>query len=490
MKLAYKIFCLPLTNSKRVKLIEWIEEYADIYNFAAQFIPSLPEKYLKFKQPSLLYTKWIKGEKVERNVIPAQSAFCAISDAVSNYKSTKTINKIEHPNIIKFGNTSYRIIKQNDNYGFRLGGVKGIFVPLRIGEKQESVKERLDATIEHKTNVGIIIYNLRDNSVSIPYEVNSPHKFLKKDKIETFIGVDRGINNHVVLSAVDKTTFKVLGVKIISGMETKSKMQHLKKIANKRRHSRKEVGSKIHNIQNTNAHVISSEIVKFAVQYNNPVVIFEDLKSMKKNRLRNKHGGTAGKGKRRMIASWNYADLKTKTDYKLKLDGIWTFEVRAYMTSQECHRCGAIGIRDGIHFHCEVCGLGCGSNPQSTIGQYNADVNASINIALRGIYVLYGRKPGTVAVPIGQPGENSLNPIPTEMMGIGRYNSFSDRLDETTALYSANRNSLAVSDQPNAMASVVDCVPGNGQHSCLYKGRNTNIASTKYTGKTNISEVL
>ena len=52
MKLAYKIFCLPLTNAKRVKLVEWIEEYADIYNFAAQFIPSLPEKYFKFKQPS------------------------------------------------------------------------------------------------------------------------------------------------------------------------------------------------------------------------------------------------------------------------------------------------------------------------------------------------------------------------------------------------------------------------------------------------------
>jgi len=490
MKLAHKIYCLALTKTKEEWLEAQIQEYADIYNYAARFIPSLPEKYLKFKQPSLLYTKWIKGGKVERKIIMAASAFCAISDAVANYKSSERHTLIEKPNIVKYGNHGYKIIKNKDHYGIVVGGVKGIFLPLRIGKKQDDVKELLDYVIENKKDVGIITYNFRDNSISISHTVESEHKFLKKGKIETIIGVDRGVNNHVVLSAVDRETHKVLGIKIISGMEDKGKIRHLKKIANKRQESRKEVGNKIQNIQNTNAHRISRELVNFTIQYNNPVVIFEDLKSMKKNRLRNKHGGKSGKGLRKMVASWNYADLKTKSDYKLKQKGIWTFEVNAWMTSQDCHRCGAIGIRDGIHFHCENCGLGCGSNPQSTIGQYNADVNASINIAHKGIYVLYECKPDTIAVSNGQPNDSITSPIPTEMTDAGRYNSVSNRLDETNAHNCANRSSLAVSDQPSAKVSVVGCAPENDPHSSIHKDQDRNTGRMESTEQTIISEAV
>jgi len=489
MKLAYKIHCLSLTRTKEEWLNSQIQEYANIYNYAARFIPSLPEKYFKFKQPSKLYTKWIKGGKVERKVIQAQSAFCAIADAVANYKSSERYTFIEKPNIIKFGNNGYKFIKNKDHYGIIVGGKKGIFIPLRIGKKQDEVKELLDYVITTNKNVGIITYNFRNNSISISHTVESEHKFLKKGEIKTIIGVDRGINNHVVLSAVDKKTKKVLGIKIISGMEDRDRMRHLKKIANKRRESKKEVGNKIRNIQDTNAHRISRAIVNFTTQFNNPVMIFEDLKSMKKNRLRKKYGGKAKKGQRKMVASWNYADLKTKTDYKLKEKGIWTFEVRAWMTSQYCHRCGAIGIRDGIHFHCENCGLGCGSTPQSTVGQYNADVNASINIALRGIHVLYGREPDTVAVSNGQPDDSTTSPIPTEMNGAGRYNSKSNRLDKTNARIE-NGGSLAVSDQPNAQVSVAGGAPENDLYSSLFKGNDKNAGRIEPEEQNAIREVL
>lgn len=488
---AIKIYCLPLTQNKNLIILNWLNEYAIFYNYASQFMPSMPKKYFDEPNPSKLYTKWVKSALIPRTQILASSAFQAISDARANFQTTKIINHIDSPNIIKFGAAGYKIIEKTGNYGIVLKGLTDtVFLPLKIGDTQEHLKNKIQHAIESKGNFGIILFNLRDNSISIPQKTQSPHKFLKKDKLQTFIGVDRGVNNHVVLSAVDRTTKKVISIKIISGLETKDEMKHLKKIAAKKQQSNKEVGNKILNIQNTNAHRISHEIVKFALRFQSPLIIFEDLSSMKKQKLRLKHNGKAHRGTRRMVASWNYADLKTKTDYKLEQQGMWSFEVKAWMTSQICHRCGAIGIRNGIGFSCPHCGLGVGSNPLSTIGQYNSDVNASINIALRGLHVLYGHGKDTVAVSNDQPNENIVSPIPTEMTNIQRYNSESSQLNETIAPACANRNSSVASDQPMANVGQMSCALENNIVSSPYKGVDNFPERTKSNQKINIGEVL
>ena len=488
---SFKIHCLPLTTVKKNILQLWVQEYADIYNYSAKFIPSLPIKYIDEPNPSLLYTKWITSKLLVRNFIPSQSAGQAITDARANFKTNKIINVINMPNIIKFGNNGYIFTKKNNTYGIVLKGIKSkIFIPLQIGDLQTELRLKLDTASETKKDVGIILYNLRDNSISIPHKTKSSHKFLKKNKLETIIGVDRGINNHVVLSAIDKKSKKVLGIKIISGLESKDKMRHLKKIVAKRQESGKDVNNRIQNIQTTNAHRISHAIVEFALKYPAPIVIFEDLNSMKKQRLRQKNGGKASKGLRKTVASWNYADVKTKTDYKLAEQGLYSFEVKAWLTSQLCHRCGAIGIREGIGFKCPSCGLGVGSNPTSTIGQYNADVNASINIALRGLHVLYGRVKDTVVVSNGQPHETISNPIPMEMTDSRRYDNESNRLNETTASEDANRSSSTVSDQPMANVSQANCVPENDILSSSYKGVDNYPIRTESEQKSDISEML
>lgn len=430
---AFKIKCLPLTQSKRDTLWELCVEYAKVYNHVSNFLPTLPEWYWKGKTGHL-YRKYVtkkKGKenlKVETNLLTSMEKLYAIGDATANYKSAIANNKKSRkglkvqemkPNILKFDNGRYEIIKRgNDEYGIVIGKTNQLFIPLVLGNFDEA-KWHLDASIECRKKPGAITYNFRDNTISVPKSFEGEKKFLKKTELKTFIGVDVGINNTATLCAIqfEENEPVVKKVDVFSARELNNKLRQLKKKNNALKSNGKPISNNIRNIQDTTSHQLSRRIVDFALEFENPVVFLEDLKSMKKNRIRVKNSGKEGKYQRRMISAWNYAELITKTNYKLKAEGIWTMEINPYLTSQKCSNCGTIGIRTGSTFHCETCGFGCGSTPQGTIGEMNADVNASINIALTGLLVLYGRKGGRVALPNGLPNENVVNPISTEMTG-------------------------------------------------------------------------
>lgn len=430
---AFKIKCLPLTQSKRATLWELCVEYAETYNHVSRFLPSLPEWYWKGKT-GYLYKKYVtkkKGKsslKIETKVLKSSEKLYAIQDAASNYKSAIANNnksrkglKIQEmkPNVIKFDKKRYEIVKRKNNeYGIVING-ENIFIPLVLGDFEEA-RWHLDSAIECGNNPGAITYNYRDNTISIPMSFESEKKFLKKTELTTFIGVDLGVNNTATLCAIQFESNEpvVKGIEVFSGTNHQHRLKHIQKKNDALKSSRKPITNVIRNIQDTTSHQLSKRIVDFTLQFDNPVVFFEDLSSIKKKQRRVKSGGMEGKYRRKMIWSWNYAELITKTTYKLKAEGLWTMDINPTFTSQKCSKCGTIGIRTGSTFHCERCGFGCGSTPQGTIGEMNADVNASINIALTGLFVLYGRKGGRVALPNGQPDENVVNPIPTEMTGI------------------------------------------------------------------------
>jgi hypothetical protein len=259
----FKVHCLDLTQKKIEWLVERINEYARIYNTASQLIPSLPEKYLKYENPSELYTKWIKKNEnntqfIQSPILSGLQILNALKDACSNYKTIKPLKQkkrsmstIEEPNIIKFENREYKIIKINETtYAIHVGGKDGITIPLvtNAPEKEDrrkvkgtawGVRDHLDIGIrmqelkrernkdlvrkrkEHqnenkekgvKAGLGAITYNLRDNTFSIPHTVETP-KFKKKDTRTTFIGIDRGVRNSLVISAIFIDTLKLNGIK-------------------------------------------------------------------------------------------------------------------------------------------------------------------------------------------------------------------------------------------------------------------------------------
>ncbi len=498
---SFKVYCLPLSKSKQKRLLEMVTEYQKIYNFAAKYQPSLPEKYRERTNPSELYTKWIKSKVLERTVLGGLEAFNAIKDACSNYKASGNVSLMNIPNIVKFENGRYTILKVRDHYGILLGTrKKGLYLPLRTGKWKELINH-LNDIIRTDKNPGAITYNFRDNSVSIPIKTKS-EKFKKVKEIKTIIGVNLGVNYTAVFTAISvkdmdeikkissqlhekgqkyislkDVPVKILKVKILSGFETKAKMKRLKLLENKRRRLRKKVGHKRTNLRNSSNHKVSSELVKFASRFENPLVIFEkDLAS-----LVNKKGS---------FAIWSPADVKLKTEYKLKSKGIWTFDIYTAHTATLCNNCGAIGIRDKhnrSNFYCPECGLGSGSTPEGIVGQYNASVNSSINIALRGLYVLtrpsqaensYGHRDGNVEEPNARPDDNAQEvrtPDIREALdgksitGIASNASCKDRppvcvrshstsvLNETNlSRNSRGRNSLQVTEQPTARVSRVN----------------------------------
>lgn len=483
---SFKVFCLPITNSKKEKLQKMINEYAKIYNFSAKYQPSLPDvpyrkilkpdgKLINISNPSKLYTKWIKSGIIKRKNVSALQAFNAIKDAWSNFKTSQNVDGgaslIKTPNIIKFENVEYKIIKtKNNNYGILLKS-KNIYLPLKTGKYIELINHL--ENIINSENSGAIIYNLSDNSISIPIKLQRTNKMVKKNKIETIIGIDRGVNNTVVLAAIRKENKKIIGVKIVSGYNNKDKIRRINKIYNKRRHARKRTTNKIQNIQNTYGHEISNQIVEFAKKYSHPILVFEKLRSHK---LFSK------------FKSWNYGDAKSKTDYKLRNIGLYSIEVDPKYTSQICHRCGAIGIRikGTIHFGCPSCGLGFGSNPKGAIGQYNADVNAAINIALKGFSVLYEQKKDKVELSNVQPNENIIKPIPTVMNGIDGRNSIVKAIPYLDSVKTTPSKEM---NNPMVNINQVSSAPEN-DISFLYKGNDKNVSRTNIEEKINSGEVL
>jgi len=415
---AYKVKCRELTKNKKELMTSYVNEYARIYNMASGLVPSLPESHL-INNNSKLYTKWIKkGQKelLKSDILSATQIQSALNQAIANYTVSHTVNKMNKPNIIKFANSEYEIIKINDMaYGIRLKPLQ-IIVPLDIGNG-EWIKEHLDKGIQMgyekkerdktripltngkkskkiKAGLGEIVYNLHDNTFSIPNEIECKPGISWND-VQTVIGIDLGKNNTAVMCAIDVNSVsqknissilykevslktipaKILKFKYIRGFENNHKLKHLRTAENKRRKHRKPVGYRRINLTNSTNHRVSHEIELFASKFPNSIVVFEKNLA----NLRN--------------PTWSPSDVRAKSEYKLKEHGISTLDVHSGYTSMICHRCGSFGKRKkgSVHFSCPACGLGQKiDNSHKVIfdGLYNADGNASVNIALRGLYVL------------------------------------------------------------------------------------------------------
>jgi putative transposase len=176
-------------------------------------------------------------------------------------------------------------------------------------------------------------------------------------RFNSAIGVDLGINNLAVCS--DNRFYNSFKIK-----QTKRKFRFLRgKLQTKGTSASRKLLRKISGKETRYMAWVNHNISKSIVSnISGNKIVMEDLKGIRK-----KH---RGKTMNYWISNWSYFQLRNFIQYKAERIGIKFVRVKPYYTSQLCHRCGKLGIRDGGCFSCQ-CGL----------HDYNADLNASKNLA-------------------------------------------------------------------------------------------------------------
>jgi len=109
--------------------------------------------------------------------------------------------------------------------------------------------------------------------------------------------------------------------------------------------------------------------VEYAESVETPVLVLEDLTYIQESM-------DYGDYMNRRLHGWGFAKLHGQITYKAVERGIPVVTVDPRNTSQECHACGEKGVRpQQATFKC--------SNDACWIGEYQADINAALNIADR-----------------------------------------------------------------------------------------------------------
>jgi IS605 OrfB family transposase len=113
----------------------------------------------------------------------------------------------------------------------------------------------------------------------------------------------------------------------------------------------------------------SRESVEYAKQFENPVIVMEDLAYIRESL-------GYGKYMNRRLHAWAFARLQGRIEDKARDVGIPVRYVHPQYTSQTCHACQHIGYRPRqATFECK--------NPDCHVSTFQADINASANIARR-----------------------------------------------------------------------------------------------------------
>jgi len=182
---------------------------------------------------------------------------------------------------------------------------------------------------------------------------------------EGWVGVDRNTTGHCAVAACTSTgKVMFLGKKAQHIHEKyrkiRRKLQRLKKLRKLKVIKRRES-----NIQRDLNHKISRKLVDYAKQHKCDIKL-EELEGIRQR-------AKQAKSFKYSLNSWAYYQLQQFVEYKAQLAGVLIAYVAPQWTSQMCHKCGHIGIRNGKAFKCPHCGYAA-----------HADSNAAWNIAYRG----------------------------------------------------------------------------------------------------------
>lgn len=143
------------------------------------------------------------------------------------------------------------------------------------------------------------------------------------------------------------------------GRGRKKKLEPLERLREKER-----------NWVHTQNHLISRDVITFALQARAATIQMEDLSGYGKD----KEGNVKPENKF-LQSRWSYFELQSMIKYKAAKCGIRVNLIAPAYTSQTCSWCGQIGVRDGTSFVCQ------NPNCEQHGKDVHADYNAARNIA-------------------------------------------------------------------------------------------------------------
>lgn len=277
--------------------------------------------------------------------------------------------------------------EESESIAFRVTALKRTFVRGTLQSSQHHIERLKTALIDNDWRVGTAeVVRNRDRH---ELHVNVTHETAEvadKQNAETVIGVD--VNEDCVgLAAVTESGIK--DSVVIEYPEIK-KERHEYFTVRKRMQSvgqttfEHEVRDEEQLFVHDQLHQVSRDIVRWVQQFENPVIVFEDLKDMQDDI-------DYGTRMNRRLHSLPFAQLQDFMSYKAAWSGIPSDKIDPEYTSQECVECGHTtrSNRQGKRFQCVRCGF-----------QDHADRKAALLISARGLEALNRNVPALNSPPI------------------------------------------------------------------------------------------
>ena len=346
MKLSMKLKLIT-TETQKQALLDTMQRF----NSACDYISDVAFENKAFGQIKLHHLTYYEIRK--QFGLASQMAIRAIGKVVESYKVERKVKHTFYP----FGAIVYdsRILKFKFPDKISISTLEGRQVIPFI------FKNYRDIELRRASGQADLVYH--DGIFYLVVCVDLPEP--PQDDTKEFLGVDMGIIN----IATDNTGTQYAGNKLNSTRNRYFRIR--KKLQKKRTKSAKRLLAKRKRKEKRFAkdvnHVISKQLVDKAKALGLGIAL-ENLQGIR-DRV------TVKKSFRRRHASWSFYDLRTKIAYKAQLAGVKVVFVDPRNTSRMCSVCGYISKKNRPNqstFLCQACGYSC-----------NADLNASVNIAVR-----------------------------------------------------------------------------------------------------------
>jgi IS605 OrfB family transposase len=363
MKLTLQLQLLPIADQK-VELLATMEQFNEAASFAAK-VGFEHKVYGQVSIHGLCY-----HEIRQRFGLSAQMAVRAIAKAVECFQRDKSVCPEFRPR----GAICYdqRVLSFKGWTEVSLWALSGrLRMPFVCGAYQRSrlgrIKGQADLVYRGGKFYLLCTIEMPDGAPIDPQDV---------------IGVDLGIVN--IATDSDGETFSGAEVQRNRRRRATARKQHQRKGSRRARRKLKRMAGRQRRFQAKVNHEISKKLVAKAKALGVGIAM-EDLSG-----IRDRAEPTVSRRFRRQLGNWGFAQLLSFVEYKAELAGVPVIKVDPRDSSRTCNRCGHCekGNRpDQATFRCKHCG-------HST----NADLNAALNLRIRGLGRLVNRPEKSPAV--------------------------------------------------------------------------------------------